>query len=112
MSLLDAGQETVLVWPEVDGADGDGNPVKVPSASPVRVRGMVQPVSSDESAVTGDAVATIYRLYARSFPAGAYARIEWDGRTWDVDGEPMRHGISASTRHVKVLLRARRPEVR
>lgn len=110
MSLLDDGPDLLQVWPEVDGTDSDGNPVRVPAATPLTVRGRVQPVSAEESAAAGQALRTVYRFVGRSFPAGAYARVQWDGRDWDVLGEPMRSNGSARTRHVKVLLSARGPE--
>lgn len=110
MSLLSTGPEKVLVYTEQSGTDGDGNPIKVPSAYPVVVRGRVQPVQSTENGVLGQAVGTVYRLLCKQFPAGAYARVEWQSRTWDVDGEPIRQTGSARTSHVIVHLRARRPE--
>lgn len=109
MSLL--GRDVVLVWPEVEATDGDGNPIRKPAAAPVRVRGIVQPVSAEEAEALGQVVTTIYRLTARTLPAGAFARVEWAGRAWDVVGEPQRHvGASPATRNDSVLLRARSPE--
>jgi hypothetical protein len=110
MSLLLSGPEKVLVYTEVDGTDGDGNPIKVPSDFPVTVTGRVQPFTATENGVLGQAVGTVYRLLCKEFPAGAYARVEWQSRTWDVDGEPVRQTGSERTSHVVVHLRARRPE--
>lgn len=112
MSLLYDAPDEVLVYVEEDGADGDGNPIKVPVAYPAKVRGRVQPDYSLESNFNGQEVATVYRLVCRTFPAGAYAKVEWGGRTWDVLGEPMRRNGSSGIAHVTVILRARRPEVR
>lgn len=111
MSLLFEPVDRVLVYVEVDGTDGDGNPVKLPSTDPTIVRGRVQPVTSTEDGVVGQEVGTVYKLICRDFPAGAYARVEWQSRTWDVDGEPIRRNGSDSISHVSVMLRARRPEV-
>lgn len=109
MSLLDDdANETVLVWPEVAGTDVDGNPTRVPASSPVTVRCRVQPLTSEET--PGDPLATVYRAVSRDWPRGAASRVSWDGREWDVDGEPKRHSGSETTRHVTVLLRARAPE--
>lgn len=111
MSLLFSGPEKVLVYTEVESYDGDGNPMQVPSEYPVIVTGRVQPLNTAENGIAGQAVGTVYKFLCRDFPAGAYARVEWQSRTWDVDGEPIRHNGSEATAHVTVHLRARRPEV-
>jgi hypothetical protein len=111
VSLLFEPVDRVLVYTEVDGTDGDGNPVKLPSEYPTLVKGRVQPVTTSEDGVVGQEVGTVYKLLCRSFPAGAYARVVWQDRSWDVDGEPVRYVGSPSTAHVTVMLRARRPEV-
>lgn len=106
MSLL--GRDVVLVWPEIEAIDGDGNPVRKLGPAPVQVRGIVQPISAEEAEALGQVVTTVYRLLCRSFPAGGFSRVEWDGREWDVVGEPARQrGVSMATRNVSVLLRAR-----
>lgn len=105
MSLLSRGAETVTLWPEVEAADVDGTPVRVPGAVPVEVVGHVQPVASVEG--EPQSVATTYRLICADLPGGAWAHAQWRGRTWSVEGEPSRRGDSAATRHVTVLLRAR-----
>ena len=110
MSLLDRGTDLVKVYPEVAGTDADGNPARVAGAAARTVRGRVQPVDAAESAAEGQAVVTTYRLICRSFPAGAFARVVWDGRDWDVVGEPQRSRGSLRTAHVTVLLQARAPE--
>lgn len=109
MSLLDRGTEVVEVWPEVEGTDDDGNPVRVPADQPVTLRMLVQPVSAEESAALGQGVNTVYRAIGRTFPGGAFARVAWGGRDWDVLGEPKRFNSSPRTRHVSVLLVARGP---
>lgn len=111
VSLLDDARDTLLVWPEVAGTDADGNPVFTPAADPVSVSGRMDPVTADEDATTGQAVITTYRFLSRTFPGGPFARVQWEGRTWDVVGEPQRRRGSEATRHVVVLLRSRDPEV-
>lgn len=112
MSLLCDAPHTVLVYVEEATTDGDGNPVKKPSQYPVKVQGRVQPMFATEYGVVGEKVGTRYKFLGQSFPGGGYAWVEWQGRTWDVEGEPQRFtGGSSSTSHVTVILRARRPEV-
>lgn len=107
MSLLDDAVDALVVYPEVDAVDGDGNPVRVPAPAGVRVGGRVQPASAEETRDLGYKTGTLYRFIGRTFPAGAYSRVEWDDRTWDVDGEPLWSRGSEATRHVTVMLRAR-----
>lgn len=107
MSLLT--QDEVLVYPEVLSDDGYGTEIRVPSLSPVKVRGLMQPVSSEEAVALGQSVGTVYRLIARDLPGGAWAKVAWGGRTWDVLGEPQRRRYSAMSAHDSVLLLARTP---
>lgn len=107
MSILDDGPDELLVWHQVESLDADGNPVLAPGRSPVRVRGLMQPVESAQDLTAGQELLTTYRFSSRTFPAGPASRVRWDGRDWDVMGEPLRRGSSEATAHITVLLRAR-----
>ncbi|MEO3851752.1 head-tail adaptor protein [Streptomyces sp. B8F3] len=107
MSLLDSGNETITVYPQQLTIDERGNPVWKPSPVGVLVRCRVQPVDTDEEIAAGQATATTYRIIARTAPLGPWARVEWDGRTWDVVGEARRYNSSRATRHIDALIRAR-----
>ncbi|MGW3569071.1 phage head completion protein [Streptomyces sp. NPDC000941] len=107
MSLLDNGNETITVYPQERTTDDRGNQVWRPSTTPVWVRCRVQPVDADEPTVAGQTTVTTYRVIARDAPLGPWARVEWDGRTWDVVGEPRRYNGSPATRHIDALIRAR-----
>jgi hypothetical protein len=109
VSLLDDGADTLLVFGEVAGVDGDGNPIRVPSERPRRVHGRVQPATAEETQDKGYAVGTYYRFIGRCFPDGAWSRVQWCGRDWDVEGEPLTSRGSEATRHVTVMLKARAP---
>lgn len=112
MSLLDDPIDTVLLYREVATTDADGNPMRGASTSAVRVRGRVQPLNATENAALGQEVDTVYRFICRSLPkGGAFAQAQWQGRRWDVMGEPMRRNGSPTTAHVTVYLKARAPEV-
>lgn len=111
MSLLDGGPDEVQVYVEVDSVDDDNNPVKIPSDTPIPVRGQLQPSTAEESAALGQEFTTLYRFMSRTFPGGTFARVTARGRDWDVVGEPKRRGSSPATRHVTVWLSARGPEV-
>ncbi|OLT27792.1 hypothetical protein BJF83_17320 [Nocardiopsis sp. CNR-923] len=107
MSLLDWGPEEVDVYPQVDGTDPDGNPVRGPSDTPTKVYARVQPVTSTDVIAAGQQTTTRYRMITRDAPVGAWARVVWDGRDWDVEGEPLWRNGSSRTRHVTAILRAR-----
>lgn len=107
MSLLDNGPDVLTVYPEVETTDAYGNVVRVPSTVPVTVRGRVQPASSDELTALGLVTETVVRFISRSFPGGPWARVEFDGREWDVVGEPRVHRGSPRTAHKTVYLKAR-----
>jgi hypothetical protein len=109
MSLLDDGPDVVQLYPEVDGTDRYGNPIKVAAIKPVEIRGRVQPSTSTESAELGQMVGETVRFLSREFPAGAFARAEFDGRSWDVFGAPREHRGSPATRHFTTYLKARTP---
>lgn len=110
MSLLN-GPEALKVHVEVWGWDDLGNPVLLPTGTPVIVRGQVQPVSAEEATHLGQVATTIYRFIGRSFPAGPWSRVEWDGRDWDVHGEPTRSQGSPHTTNVVAYLVARESHV-
>jgi hypothetical protein len=110
VTLLD-GPHTITLYPEADTTDDDGNPVRAADLNnPTTVVGRLVPAGTSEDDTDGQAVTTSYRFLCRSFPAGAWARVEAFGREWDVSGEPVRRAGSPATVHVTVLLRARGPE--
>lgn len=109
MSILD-GPSTVLLYPEVDSTDADGNPVRVPDRDcPVTVRGSMQHIAAVEDDRGGQVQTDRYRLLCRRFPAGAWPLASWDGREWDVEGGPRRRSDSPGTAHDTVILSARSP---
>lgn len=108
MSLLDGGPDEVTVYPDTVTDDDDyGNEIVGPALSGVTVRGRWQPSTAAESADLGQQTSTIYRFISRDFPAGPYARVEYNGAEWDVLAEPKRHRGSTTTRHVTTFLKER-----
>lgn len=107
VSLLDRGPDTISVYVEESYSDEYGTPHRRSVDTPITVRCRVQPLSSadDESEVS-----TMYRVIARSLPAGPWARIVFDGRDWDVKGDVLRSNGSRATRHDLFVMAARRPE--
>lgn len=110
MSLLDNGRESVVLVPEIEGTDSLDNPTRIPDPDPdhrVTVVGRMQFATSTENNSDGQSVRTIAVFICRDFPAGAWARVIFDGVEYDVEGEPIRSNGSDTTRHVTVTLRAR-----
>lgn len=98
----------VLVHGEITQPDVDGNPVRVPGPTAVRVRCRVSPLSAEEASLLGQDVTSTARVIAQRWPAGAWSSVEWAGRIWDIVGEPQRHpGATPATAHVSVLIRSR-----
>ena len=66
----------------------------------------VQPISGEETAAGREFTATRVRLYAPGDGAGisAHSRVEYDGTTYEVDGEPARWRDGAD-RHVEAVLK-------
>lgn len=104
--LIDSGVSVELFADEW-AFDADGNRVRRPSSTPVEVVGRVQVTSAPESTTQGQETPTQALLLTRVFPAGFAGRVRWDGRDWDVVGEPSWSGLSALTGHWRVVLRAR-----
>ena len=109
MSLLDAPPHVVVAYPEVAGVDSEGNPTRVPGAG-VTVACSVHYLTAKESVEFGQDTTTRARIWARRWPTGAFARVDWDGRSWDVVGEPRRFARTAAMRHVEIDLLARDPQ--
>ena len=107
MSLLDDGPDLITIYPSQWAADADGNHAWRPNSVGVAVRARVQPVRSTEQAATGQHVVTQVRVIARHIPAGPWDHVDYDGRTWDILGEPEQRGDSPTTTHTTLVLQAR-----
>lgn len=111
VSLLASGPGlvTVLLYPDVEALDGDGNSVRRPGGVAVESVGRWQYLLAAEDSSAGQELTTRADYFTRTFPAGFAGRVTYDGRDWDVQGEPSRSGLSAATSHWKVRLLARSP---
>lgn len=109
MALLD-GDTDVLVYPEVIAEDDYGNEKRVPSDTPVTIRALVQPSTSEELSQFGEVSWEVVRLLCRSFPAGPWAKVTVWGRDWDVLRAPLRRRYFPATSHDTVWIKARSPE--
>jgi head-tail adaptor len=110
VSLLDAGREEVTVFPQVSTVDPSGNTVFKPAVTGVVVLASVQPISSTEPSVAGQETVATYRVRVnrrQAVPLGPWSKVLWDGRSWDLDGEPARYTGSAATEHVSFRIKSR-----
>lgn len=74
---------------------------------PVEVKSRVQPLQAASLPGAAEASTPRYRSISRSWPDGVTDWVAWDGREWDVTGEPQHRYGSEVTRHVTVLLQPR-----
>lgn len=109
MALLD-GDTIVLVYPEVLGVDDYGNETRLPGTVPIRVSALVQSAALKRPSLNG-ATPELLRILCRSFPAGPWGKVTYDGRDWDVLGATKSHQSFVMTAHDTVTLKARTPEV-
>lgn len=75
-----------------------------PNAVRTPVRAVVQGVSTTEATDGRSQTDTVYRVY---LPAGtavtAQDRLEWEGLTLDIDGEPIpRGGVTPALNHIEI----------
>lgn len=113
VSILDEHNAIVTVYPQVLGADEYGNPQWKPSETGVEVPAMVWPLSTDEPGVNGQQVGEVCRMRPKRgapCPAGPWAQVEYDGRRWEVDGQPAEMRRGKATRRMVVTLRTLHPK--
>ena len=103
MSLLHRGTETVTVYPETVVTDSDGNTRTRPGTVGVVTRAVVQPLSSTEDA---DGTTSKYRLRLVGYPEllGAQSAVEWNGKRYAIDGDPLVYNGSRRTAHVDYVM--------
>jgi hypothetical protein len=110
VSILDEANATILVYPQVQGTDTDGNPEWRPAEVPVSVEAMVWPVATADAAVLSRETGEVYRVRPKrgeDIPVGPWAIVEWDGREWDVHGEAVRHRRGRATQRTTFTIRSR-----
>ncbi|MGU3502410.1 hypothetical protein [Mycobacterium sp. C31M] len=108
MSLLDKGNETVTVYPEIATTSPDGNIKVKPSDTGVTCTASVQFIGSadDPAFAAGDGTVSKYRLRLKGYPEklGSASQIEWNGDRYTIDGEPRVFNGSPRTAHVSYVI--------
>lgn len=105
MSLLTRGTDVVTVYPEEMVIDSDGNKITKPSKVGVVCRAVVQPISTSEDENAGQvATVTKHRLRLVGWHGahlGAQSQVEWNGKRYAIDGDPMVYNGSPRTARVE-----------
>lgn len=116
MSLLDKGNQDIILYPEIAVEDRDGNIRTEPSKVGIPMRVWIQPQGQSGTAsrraeqdVEGYETEKTYRMRLRrvdkDLEIGAQAKVEIDGKMWTVFGDEWSYQGSARTRHRVYLLR-------
>ncbi|WP_052761552.1 hypothetical protein [Mycolicibacterium elephantis] len=104
MSLLHRGTDQLSVYAEVVTTDSDGNKMTKPGTVGVVCRAVVQPVSSTED---DERITSRYRLRLVGWDGGllgAQSAVEWHGRRYAIEGEPLIYNGSPRTAHVDYVI--------
>mgnify|MGYP001482655216 CR=1 FL=1 len=104
MSVLDRPPHVVTVYPVVETDDGYGG-VQPGEGEPVECRVYCAPLSPDEGSAEGYPAETRWQVIARRLPAGAWARVVWQGESYVVVTEPRRFAFSRRTAHDVAVIR-------
>lgn len=119
LSLLDKGNETLVIYPQVSRLDADGNKVNYADKdNPITVRGVVQlkaqsgtSARRSEQDDEGYASEEMYRVRLtradteRVVDILPQAQIVWAGQTWAVFGYHDYYNGSPRTRHLDFTVR-------
>lgn len=105
--ILDAGQEDMLIFPEVEVTNKRGESVIVPADVPVKIRVTTSVDRSADAELPGQVSSKVMRVLARSAPVGSWAGVEFRGERWDLASPPrFTRGVSRATRHVEFMIRS------
>lgn len=107
MTLLNQGNEHVIVFPEETYTSDDGQELTRASTTGVPCRAAISPAGRPtEGRDDGYTGRTQYRLRLVGYPGelGAQSQIEWRGQRYSVDGKPMRFNRSPATAHTSYLI--------
>lgn len=91
----------------VDQLDDYGNRVRVPGTPGAPVPAYVQPLEPSEDITDGQVRETRYRVFVRPEAAGldAWSHVVWEGREYELVGDPRRHDSPAGLHHYVLYVR-------
>lgn len=106
--LLDRGRSIIYVYAEEVVINGRGDPIRVPSGTPVPVRVSMSRDRNASAELPGQVDVKIYRCVARRAPLGAWSKIIFDGEEWDLAAPPsVSAGVSKNTESISFTIRSR-----
>lgn len=107
--ILDHGQETVDIYPEVMVTNKRGDRLRTPSETAVRVRVTVAEDRQAAAELPGQVDVKVVRLLCREVAGvGSHARVVFRGEEWDLASPPhFSSGASRGMRHMELLIRSR-----
>jgi hypothetical protein len=115
VSLLDRGNQCVIVYPEEVVEDADGNIKTQPAKCGFHARARIQPIgqsgTSARRAEQDNEGFETEKMYSLRFPRGfkcvlgAQSQVEWMGVRWAVHGDAMHFRASPRTAHLTYVLR-------
>lgn len=94
------------MFAQVSTEDADGNTVTKPGTVGVICRAVVQPAGNQERESPDGTTTSRYRLRLIGYPdlLGSRSAIEWQGRRYAIDGEPIIFNGSPRTAHVDYFM--------
>jgi len=110
MSVQRRRGQAAIVYPAITVTDNRGNTqLEADLNSPISVVAAFIPDRSARAEVPGQAMVNIVKMLVKPDIPGIdmWARVEWDGRSWDVATPPANHHGSRHTRHTSLMLRQR-----
>jgi len=91
----------------VEAVDDYGNPVRVPDARGAEVPAYVQPLDTSEALADGQVRETRLKVFVRPDVTGldAWSHLVWEGREYELEGDPRRHDSPAGPHHRVLYVR-------
>lgn len=86
--------------------DDYGNTVRVPGTPGAEVEAFVQPQETSEDTTEGQVRETRCKVFVNPTVAvDAWSHIVWDGRRWELLGDPRRHDAPGGRHHQVLYIR-------
>lgn len=107
--ILDRGEETIQIFPEVLVNNKRGEKMRVPSTTPVTLRCTVAEDRQATAELPGQVDTKVVRALMRAVDGvGSQSRVFLRGEEWDLASPPhFSSGVSKGMRHMELLLRSR-----
>lgn len=115
MSLLDRGNADVLVFPEEEYVDSDGNKSTRPAQTGIPARVLIQAMPQSGTSARraeqdneGYESEQIYRMrFTRrhKMNLGLRSQVEWNGERWSINGFPIEYNSGSRTAHMDYVIK-------